>query len=90
VANESGKRGLSICPAGVRCVWQRWVPGHDLTTMPHRLSALEAKTAQNGLALTAARRVALEKTKAAKKPMTSSNVSVPALVAPRTPSLSAT
>ena len=29
------RRGLSISPAGVRCVWQR----HDLTSMKHRLKA---------------------------------------------------
>ena len=85
VSDALKRRGLSISPAGVRCVWQR----HDLTSIRHRLKALEAKVAQDGILLSEAQIAPSRKPRPTRKPMASSRANALVIAAPKIPSISA-
>ena len=58
-SNELRKLGTFVSPSGVRSIWLR----HDLHCFKNRLRALEGKVAAEGIILTEAQIIALEKKK---------------------------
>lgn len=58
-SNELRKQGIFLSPGGVRSIWMR----HDLEVFDKRLKCLEARVAEEGLILTEAQLIALDRKK---------------------------
>lgn len=58
-SNELHKEGIFVSGSGVRSIWVR----HSLENFKERLKALEAKVAKEGILLTEAQIIALERVK---------------------------
>jgi transposase InsO family protein len=63
VSNELKKGGILVSPGGVRSIWLR----NDLNNLKKRLTALEARMAEDGIVLTEAQLHVLEKGKSEKE-----------------------
>ena len=63
--NELRKQGIFISAGGVRSVWLR----HDLEVFDKRLKRLEARIAKEGLILTEAQLIAMERKKRSGSPL---------------------
>ena len=83
--NELRKQGIFISAGGVRSVWQR----HDLEVFDKRLKRLEARIAEEGLILTEAQLMAMERKKNAANPLVRSRPSTLDTSGRRTPTMSA-
>ena len=82
-AMNSENMAYLFLPGGVRSVWQR----HDLEIFDKRLKALEARMAQDGIILTEAQMIALERKQENGKPWVRLKPSIQAIWALRIPTM---
>ena len=85
VSEALKRRGLSISPAGVRCVWQR----HDLTSIKHRLKAWKPRWRRMGSCSPKPRSPPSRRPRPTRRRTASSRANVPAIAALRTRFMSA-